>query len=285
MKNNILVLLILLLASCATEKDYLVTIKTNYGDMHAVLYDETPKHKENFIKLAKEGFFDSTLFHRVIKEFMIQGGDPNSKGAAQGARLGNGGPGYTVPAEFNKDLFHEKGALSAARQGDNVNPNKESSGSQFYIVQGKAYNNEELTIDMNTLGRACQQMLQQPRFDSLKQMFINIYQTEGPDAYGKKMIELKDLIATEMQVKVTKEVNPVRVAAYTTVGGAPHLDDEYTVFGKVIDGLDIIDKIADQKVDRSDRPLEDIMLTMSVEELPKKKITKMYGYEYPAEEK
>jgi peptidyl-prolyl cis-trans isomerase B (cyclophilin B) len=285
MKNNILVLLILLLASCATEKDYLVTIKTNYGDMHAVLYDETPKHKENFIKLAKEGFFDSTLFHRVIKEFMIQGGDPNSKGAAQGARLGNGGPGYTVPAEFNKDLFHEKGALSAARQGDNVNPNKESSGSQFYIVQGKAYNNEELTIDMNTLGRACQQMLQQPRFDSLKQMFINIYQTEGPDAYGKKMIELKDLIATEMQVKVTKEVNPDRVAAYTTVGGAPHLDDEYTVFGKVIDGLDIIDKIADQKVDRSDRPLENIMLTMSVEELPKKKITKMYGYEYPAEEK
>ncbi len=285
MKNIFLILAVALLASCAGQKDYLVTIKTKYGDMHAILYDETPKHKENFIKLAEEGFYDSTLFHRVMKGFMIQGGDPNSKGAIKGARLGSGDPGYTIPAEFNKKFFHVKGALSAARQPDQINPKKESSGSQFYIVQGNVLTNEELTTDIEVLGKAAQQMMQQPKYDSLKQMFFNIYQKEGPEAYGKKLIELKDFIASEMNVNVTKEVSPERVAAYTTVGGAPHLDDEYTVFGKVIDGLEIVDKIAEQTVDRVNRPLEDVIMTVTVEELPKKKITKMYGYEYPAEEK
>jgi peptidyl-prolyl cis-trans isomerase B (cyclophilin B) len=138
MKNLLYLLLFSTLFSCATDKDYLVTIKTEYGDMHAILYDETPKHKDNFIKLAQEGFYDSTLFHRVMKEFMVQGGDPNSKGIAPGARLGNGGPGYNIPAEFNKKYYHEKGALAAARQPDQVNPERESSGSQFYIVQGQS---------------------------------------------------------------------------------------------------------------------------------------------------
>ncbi|MTI39873.1 peptidylprolyl isomerase [Fulvivirga lutimaris] len=284
-KKVAIVLLFSIFYSCATDKDYLVTIKTEYGDMHAILYDETPKHKDNFIKLAQEGFYDSTLFHRVMKEFMVQGGDPNSKGIAPGARLGNGGPGYNVPAEFNKKYYHEKGALAAARQPDQVNPERESSGSQFYIVQGKVWTEEELTVDMQALGRACQQMLQQPRFDSLRTVLINTYQTEGPEAYGKKLVSLKDMVEKEMQVNVTKDMAPERLKAYTTIGGAPHLDDEYTVFGKVIDGLEVVDKIADNEVDRANRPLEDIIVTMSVEELPKKKITKLYGYEYPEEEK
>ncbi|QSE98902.1 peptidylprolyl isomerase [Fulvivirga lutea] len=285
MKKVIYLVILVVLASCATDKDYIVTIHTTHGDMKAVLFDETPKHKENFIKLAKEGYFDSTLFHRVIKDFMIQGGDPNSKGTEPGARLGNGGPGYTVPAEFNKDLFHVKGALSAARQGDQVNPKKESSGSQFYIVQGKVWSEEELTVDMNKLGRAGQQMMQKPKNDSIKNMLINIYQTEGPNAYGKKLVELKDFIEEDMQVDVDKEIPQERLDAYTTIGGAPHLDDEYTVFGKVVEGLDVIDKIAAVETDRTDRPKENVVVTMEVEELPKKKITKLYGYEYPAEEK
>lgn len=274
----------ILFASCATDKDYVVTIKTRHGDMKAILYDETPQHKENFLKLAKEGFYDSTLFHRVIKEFMIQGGDPNSKGAAPGSRLGNGGPGYTIPAEFNEKLIHVKGALSAARQSDSVNPEKESSGSQFYIVQGKVYSTEEVTIDMNKLGMAAQQMMMQGGRDSLKQVLMNVYQNEGPEGYGKKLIELKELIAKEMNVSVDGNMADDRVEAYTSVGGAPHLDDQYTVFGKVIAGLEIIDKIADEATDRSDRPNEDVMVTMEVEELPKKKITKLYGYEYPEKE-
>jgi len=269
--------------SCKSEKDFLVTIKTPYGDMKAILYDETPKHKENFIKLAQEGFFDSLLFHRVMKNFMIQGGDPNSKGAAPGASLGSGGPGHQVPAEFVKSLFHEKGALSAARQPDNVNREKASSGSQFYIVQGKVIDEVALTVDMNILGRACQQMFQQPKYDSLKQMFISIYQNEGPEAYSKKLVEMKDFIADVMKVKVTKDVAPERVTAYTTVGGAPHLDDEYTVFGKVIQGLEVVDKIADQPVDRRNRPSEDIIMLIELEEMSKKKITKEYGYTYPEE--
>ncbi len=285
MKNILYLATILLISSCASDKDYLVTIKTRHGDMKAILFDKTPKHKENFIKLAKEGFYDSTLFHRVIQDFMIQTGDPNSKGAESGSRLGNGGPGYTVPAEFNEDLYHMKGALSAARQGDQVNPEKKSSGSQFYIVQGKVWTNEELTLDMNKLGQACQQMIQKPEHDSIRQVLINIYQTNGPEAYGEKLVELKDFISAEMNVNVSRDVNPERVATYTSIGGAPHLDDEYTVFGKVIQGLEVIDKIAAEDTDPADRPTNDVMLTMEVEELPKKKITKLYGYEYPVEEK
>src|SRR5688572_740856 len=129
--------LLLSMESCSQKTDYVVTIKTNHGDMIAILYDETTKHKENFIKFVKEHYFDNLLFHRVIQGFMIQGGDPQSKGAGPGQRLGNGGPGYTIPAEINPKFFHEKGALSAARLGDEANPTKASSGSQFYIVQGK----------------------------------------------------------------------------------------------------------------------------------------------------
>ncbi len=270
--------------SCATDKDYLITIKTDYGDMKAILYDETPKHKENFIKLAKDGYFDSTLFHRVIKEFMVQGGDPNSKNTEPGTRLGNGGPGYTIPAEFNKDLFHVKGALSAARQGDRVNPEKESSGSQFYIVQGKKWTREELLTDQEKLNQAVQQLIGRGDQDSVRQMLMQTYQTEGPEAYGKKIMEMKDDVAEIMQVNLTKSVPEERLQAYTTIGGTPHLDDQYTVFGKVIAGLEIIDKIAVQPTDRMDRPTENIMMLMEVEELPKKKITKLYGYEYPTEE-
>ena len=270
--------------SCATDKDYLITIKTDYGDMKAILYDETPKHKENFIKLAKDGYFDSTLFHRVIKEFMIQGGDPNSKNTEPGTRLGNGGPGYTIPAEFNKDLFHVKGALSAARQGDRVNPEKESSGSQFYIVQGKKWTREELLTDQEKLNQAVQQLIGRGDQDSVRQMLMRIYQTDGPEAYGKKIMEMKDYVAEIMQVNLVKSVPEERLQAYTTIGGTPHLDDQYTVFGKVIAGLEIIDKIAEQPTDRMDRPAENIMMLMEVEELPKKKITKLYGYEYPTEE-
>lgn len=281
-KNLIVVLGATILAgACATEKDYLVTIKTEYGDMHAILYDETPKHKENFIKLAKEGFYDSLLFHRVIEDFMIQGGDPDTKNAQPGQQLGSGGPGYQIPAEFDEDLFHIKGALSAARTN---NPEKKSSGSQFYIVQGKTWTKEELTTDMNKLGMAARQLMNRGDQDSVRQMLMNIYQTEGPEAYGKKLMEMRDYIEEVMQTDVTKDMAPERLEAYTTIGGAPHLDDEYTVFGRVINGLDVIDKIAVQPTDQRDRPKNDIRMFVEVEEVPKKKITKLYGYEYPEKE-
>lgn len=197
------------------EKTTMVIISTDLGKMKAVLYNETPLHKENFIKLAKEGYFDGCLFHRVIDGFMIQGGDPDSKTAKPGQMLGQGGPGYTIPAEFKQELIHKKGALAAARMADQVNPQKASSGSQFYIAQGKSYTENELNMLSSRMGKA----------------------------FNKQQME-----------------------AYTTVGGVPFLDYEYTVFGEVVEGLEVIDKIAAVEKDRRDRPVQDIKMTIKVVE-------------------
>ena len=248
--------------------------------MVAILYDETPKHKENFIKLAKEHYFDSLLFHRIIQGFMIQGGDPDSKNASPGTRLGNGGPGYTVEAEFNPSFYHEKGALSAARMGDQVNPSKASSGSQFYIVQGTIYSESELTTDGNKLGMGLQQLLQKPENQPLYDTLAGLYQSGDMKAYQDMVMSLKSRIEQETGVKVDKDIPAEQLRVYTTVGGAPHLDGQYTVFGKVIKGLDVIDKIAAQPIDGADRPLEDIMMTVDVEEISKEKIEKEYGYHF-----
>lgn len=197
------------------EKTTMVIISTDLGKMKAVLYNETPLHKENFIKLAKEGYFDGCLFHRVIDGFMVQGGDPDSKAAKPGQMLGQGGPGYTIPAEFKQELIHKKGALAAARMADQVNPKKESSGSQFYIAQGKTYTQNELNVLSSRMG---------------------------------------------------KSFNKQQIDAYTTVGGVPFLDYEYTVFGEVVEGLEVIDKIAKVQKDRYDRPVQDIKMTIKVVE-------------------
>jgi len=272
-----------LVTGCAQKSDYVITIKTNQGEMVAILYDETPKHKANFIKLAKEHYFDSLLFHRVIAGFMIQGGDPNSKKVKQGQPLGNGGPGYTVDAEFNPRLFHEKGALSAARLGDQQNPTKASSGSQFYIVQGTVIaesNMNDLKIDQMKMNMGFQQMMQNPANKPLVDSLNQIYMAGDMQAYQRKIYGLVPRIEKEIGIKVTKDVSPEKIKAYTTVGGSPHLDGDYTVFGKVIKGLEVIDKIAAVQKD-GERPVEDIRTFVTVEEMGKKKITKLYGYVYP----
>lgn len=276
-----------LISSCAqksSKSDYVVTFKTSYGDMVAILYDETPKHKANFVKLAKEHYFDSLLFHRVIAGFMIQGGDPNSKKAKPGEPLGMGGPGYTVDAEFNPKFFHEKGALSAARLGDGQNPTKASSGSQFYIVQGTIIpesNMEELKIDQMKLNMAFRQFMQNPASKPVIDSLNQVYMTGDMEAYKKKLFALVPRIEKETSTKIMRDVSAEKIKAYTTNGGAPHLDGEYTVFGKVIKGLEVIDKIAAVQKDGGDRPIEDVRMFVTVEELSKKKITKLYGYVFP----
>ncbi|MBT1699175.1 peptidylprolyl isomerase [Fulvivirgaceae bacterium PWU4] len=271
------------LTGCAQKKDHVVTIKTKFGDMVAILYDETPKHKENFIKLAREHYFDSLLFHRIIEGFMIQGGDPESKKAKAGQRLGNGGPGYTIDAEFNPKFFHEKGALSAARLGDQMNPAKASSGSQFYIVQGKKYDEMELRIDQQKFGMALQQFFQKPENRVYYDSIAKLYQAGDQKAYEAYIVSLKPVVETQLGIKLEKDLSPELVKAYTTVGGTPMLDGAYTVFGKVIKGLDVVDKIAAQPKDGADRPTEDIRMTVTVEEMSKAKIKKLYGYTYPDE--
>lgn len=195
-----------------------VALETQFGTMTIELFDDTPAHRDNFIKLVEEGFYNDLLFHRVIKDFMVQGGDPTSRDAAPGARLGTGGPGYTIEAEMDSTHLHFKGALSAARQGDQVNPEKRSSGSQFYVVQGKTYTADQMTN------------------------FETRMQKNHPGfAYSEE-----------------------QKAAYATVGGTPFLDMEYTVFGQVVEGLDIIDSIAAVRTARGDRPLEDVWMRMRI---------------------
>lgn len=268
-------------SACSQKTDHVVTIKTQYGNMVAILYDETPKHKANFIKLAKEHFYDSLLFHRVMREFMIQGGDPQSKKSPSGQPLGNGGPGYTIEAEINPKFFHEKGALAAARLGDQVNPTKASSGSQFYIVHGKVMKESEIKIDPQKFQSVMQQFFQKPENKHYYDSLGKIYQSRDGQAYERYLMSLKPIAEQQLGVSMDKNVSPELVKAYTTMGGAVHLDGQYTVFGKVIQGLEVIDKIAAVTTDRANRPTEDVRMMISVEEMPKKKIEKLYGYKYP----
>jgi cyclophilin family peptidyl-prolyl cis-trans isomerase len=220
----------------------------------------------------------------VIAGFMIQGGDPDSKKAQVGQHLGQGGPGYTVDAEFNPKFFHEKGALSAARLGDQQNPTKASSGSQFYIVQGTVIpqaNIDELKIDQMKLNAGMQQFISKPENKPVLDTLQKIYYSGNMEAYKQKMFSIIPEIEKSTGMKLTREISPEKVKAYTTVGGAPHLDGEYTVFGKVIHGLEIIDKIASVQKDGADRPVEDIRMMVTVEEMSRKEITKKFGYTYP----
>ena len=195
------------------EKEYYVKIETSYGDMVVKLYNETPLHRDNFLKLVKEGVYDDLLFHRVINQFMIQGGDPNSRNAKPGQMLGEGGLGYTVPAEFVPTLYHKKGALAAARQGDGVNPEKASSSCQFYIVQGTMWDAE--------------------RLKSVEQRMGKSFTAEQAEVYAK-------------------------------IGGTPFLDGDYTVFGEVVEGLEVVDKIAAVPCGPMDRPVEDVKMKMTI---------------------
>ncbi len=242
------------------KDDAKVLIHTSEGDITVLLYGDTPRHRDNFLKLVEENFYDSTLFHRVINEFMVQAGDPDSKTAKPGQQLGSGDPGYTIPAEFYyPHHFHKRGALSAARTGDQVNPRKESSGSQFYIVTGKKYSAAELS-------QMSEQMKQQAMysiFDSLaNQNMDQIRQMQqaqdnaGLKALQEKLVAQAEEIAAKGDYSIPADVAKV----YETVGGTPFLDGQYTVFGEVLSGMDVVEKIEKTQTDRNDRPTSDIRI-------------------------
>lgn len=238
-----------------------VLIKTTVGDITIKLYNETPQHRDNFIKLVNEHYYDSILFHRVIKDFMVQAGDPESKNAQKGAQLGAGGPGYTIPAEFvYPKYFHKRGALSAARQADQVNPERKSSGSQFYIVTGKTYNKYEL----QDLEKQLRQRQGQGVFDRLvaqnMDSIMNMQMAGDNDGIMKLQEELN-----EKTNQILKEQGPFKfteeqVDAYMSEGGTPFLDNDYTVFGEVIDGMKAVYKIEQAGTDMNDRPRKDIRI-------------------------
>lgn len=242
----------------------IVSLATEFGNIKIKLYNETPLHRDNFIKLVEKGFYNDLLFHRVIKDFMIQGGDPDSKNAAKGKSLGAGDVGYTIPSEFvYPKYFHKKGAISAARQSDQVNPLKASSGCQFYLVQGKVYSNADIEkMEKNALHQA-----KNNRFEKLVSEHAQEVKAFRLARDQKGLDELRDqLVATlEAEFAGVKSIpfSAEQREAYTTIGGTPFLDNEYTVFGEVVEGLDIIDKIAEVETDRGDRPVKDIKMQVS----------------------
>lgn len=241
-----------------------VKISTSLGDIVVRLYDETPLHRDNFLKLAREGFYDGTLFHRVIKEFMIQGGDPESKGAPKGRQLGSGDAGYTIPAEFVPTLFHKKGALAAARQGDQVNPERRSSGCQFYIVWGKTYNDGQVRQLEHQMFMQAQQQV----FDSLVQerraQIMEMRRNRDQAGLSALQDELVAITEATVKEKGLGKMSEEQKTIYKTVGGTPFLDGQYTVFGEVEEGLDIVGKIQEVKTNSSDRPDDDISMKVTV---------------------
>jgi peptidyl-prolyl cis-trans isomerase B (cyclophilin B) len=254
----------LFLAYCG-DPEKKVLVKTPYGNMKIKLYDDTPEHKANFLKLAEEGYYDDLLFHRVIEGFMIQGGDPDSKGAEPEARLGGGGPGYKIPAEINyPEHFHKKGALAAARQGDRANPDRESSGSQFYIVQGKEYTDGQLDTIADKMGQRRLQALMFEKVTPYQDSLMAMRQRGDREAFQALIQELEAEAKAELGDSADFEFPAEVREAYTSVGGTPMLDGEYTVFGEVEEGLDVIDSIAAVATNQMDRPIEDIEMTMEV---------------------
>lgn len=240
-----------------------IKIQTKLGDITVRLYDETPLHRDNFLKLAKEGYYDGTLFHRVIKNFMIQGGDPTSKNAPKGKQLGSGDPDYTLPAEIKPELIHKRGALAAARLGDEVNPERRSSGSQFYIVWGQIYNDGQLG-----------QLNKQLKMQQLQNVFNELVRERRAEIMQLRrerntaaLQSLQEELVAEAQAQVEAVgagLSEVQKKIYSTLGGTPHLDGQYTVFGEVEEGLDIVEMIQQAATEPGDRPVDDIAMTMTV---------------------
>lgn len=265
MKRIIFLLLsgmLMWMVSCSGSKgeNNIVTIETKFGNIVVKLYDLTPEHRDNFLKLADEGFYNGLLFHRVISNFMIQGGDPDSRNAKAGNRLGGGSPGYTIPAEFVPEFYHKKGALAAARKGGKSNPEKRSSGSQFYIVQGKIFTSGALdTLEMNLNYKAKRELLNE-HFSASSEELNELKKNNDQQGFQIRIAEIREkadsIYNTRQPIQFTDEQREV----YTTIGGYPSLDGEYTVFGEVVEGLDILDKIAAVETDQYDRPLSDIIM-------------------------
>lgn len=264
-----LLLAIAAISSCSFSQNKpapegpMVLIKTKYGDMKVVLYNQTPLHRDNFMKLTKERVFDSLIFHRVIKGFMVQGGDPNSRRATNDQVLGDGDLNYTVPAEIIPGIIHKKGVIAAARNGDEENPERRSSATQFYLAQGKVYKLDDVpSIEQNLNSRASEALFLKMKSEKIDTLML-FQLARNKEGYDKLLEKLKQKAVSQV------DKNPVRltkhqIETYTTLGGIPHLDGAYTVFGEVLEGLAVIDSIATQPTGKNDRPLENIRMTIEV---------------------
>jgi len=266
MNKNLLLILLLVTGLCKThaiinEPAPIVALETTYGKITLKLYPETAKHRDNFLKLVNQGFYNGVLFHRVIANFMIQAGDPKSKNAPANTTLGAGDVGYTIPAEFvYPQYYHKRGALAAAREGDKRNPLKASSGCQFYIVQGRVFAAEELQeMEKTNYLKLTEKLYQE--VTGAKQAQFNKLKMENNPA---KLDALRDSLLNEVRNMIIKnptyKFTELQRKDYTTIGGTPHLDGNYTVFGEVVEGLDVVEKISKAQTSPSNRPVENIVV-------------------------
>ena len=262
-----------------------ITISTEFGEMKAVLYDETPKHKARFLKLAKEGEYDQTIFHRVMDGFMVQGGDVDMKNGKQPELIPD--PAQLIDAEIKKDIYHRKGALAAARQPDEMNPDKKSSWCQFYIAQGKVFTESELKnieqqANMGKLRPLMQEVLRTREFPDVNALYDSLQKEGAFEEMNNRMFDyLEEMKIVSGKMPELIKFTEAQQALYTTKGGVPFLDGEYTVFGQVIDGLEVVDSIAKQPVDGMAKPETDIKMEVKVEKVSKKKLMEKYGAAFP----
>lgn len=246
------------------NKETIVQIETEFGNIKIKLYNETPLHRDNFIKLIKDGVYSDLLFHRVIQGFMIQGGDPDSKNAEPGKQLGSGDLGYTIPAEINPKFFHRRGVLAAARQGDDINPEKRSSASQFYILQGKVFTPQELDTMQMKMEESRKMNMLQAKIKSVEPELNKLGAEGKQDELMARYNAIKEEVVAEAAKLPPIKFSEEQRKAYTTVGGYPSLDNNYTVFGEVIEGMGVVDNIAKQPTDKFDRPQKDIKFKITL---------------------
>lgn len=269
---------LLIWQSCSSgeeNQEQLITITTRLGDIKLILFNDTPKHKESFLELTKAGAYDSTTFYRVIKDFMVQGGDVaiNPDFEKEARRL--------IPAEISPTHIHKRGMIGAARQGINQNPYRKSL-TQFYIVQGKVFSRKEITTDISRLNSALSKYLYNGEHQDLLDEFKILQDSGRSEELQKRVLGLREEIEESSNLNFENtEISQIQIEAYTTVGGAPHLDGTYTVFGQVVEGMETVDKIAALEVDDANNPQDPVFMKLTVEAVPKDSITAKYGIVYP----
>ncbi|WP_369073575.1 peptidylprolyl isomerase [Ancylomarina longa] len=258
--------LFMVLTSYSQATNSIILIETNMGNIKLMLYKDTPKHRQNFLQLIENKHFDGTLFYRVIKGFVIQGGSQDSRNAPAGKMIGYGHSNRTIESEFNPKYFHKKGALAAPRQPDKVNIFKESDVSQFYIAHGRVYTNEELIMMEKEVNIPLRKRIVKKYLTKSKRAILDSLKKEKKvEEFRKIAKNIKESIAFEYNSSNEKlEFTPEQRKAYTSIGGVPHLDHNYTVFGEVISGFNVLDKIANLKTDTNDRPFQDVKMKLKI---------------------
>ncbi len=267
-KLLLIIIVPLMVMPSIVAQTFFVQVKTNFGNMKVMLYDDTPGHRDEFLRLVNEKHFDGTLFYRSVKNFVIQGGSSDSRNAPAGKHIGYGEEAVNIDSEFSKQRFHKKGAVCAPRQPEKINHFKSSDISQFYIVKGRVYTGEELDNLERIHNNPIKKEIKDTYFTPFKAE-LDKFKSENPEQYNKRVLEIRENMALQYQLSDKLEFSTSQRQIYTTLGGTPDLDNEYTVFGEVVEGMAVLDKIASIPVDANDRPVNDVTMSIVILQVAK----------------